>query len=292
MHTEGQIVALGLAAAATWGAADFSGGLAARRVAPPFVILIAHGLTLAILLAIVFLHHDPAPRHLFPGLLSGLVGAVGLMALYGALARGAMGLTAAISGVLTAILPVAVSWVHEGHAGSVKLSGFAVALVAIWLLAYTPGESGIPPERDRSWLWMAVTAGLCFGGMLILMRVAAAESVVWALTLTRLASTAVGAAGSLIIALRWRAKKSGHTRKTLWPRALLLAALAGLFDTTGNWLYTLTSLAGRLDVAAVLASLYPGMTIVLAAVLLKEHARRSQWIGMGLAVAAVALIAA
>jgi drug/metabolite transporter (DMT)-like permease len=126
--------------------------------------------------------------------------------------------------------------------------------------------------------------------MLVLMRAAAVESVVWALTLTRIASTSVGAAASVAMGVRARAVP-GNTG-VAWKRMLPLAVLAGLFDTTGNWLYTLASLAGRLDVAAVVSSLYPAATIVLAAVLLKERTRRSQLVGMGLAVAAVALIAA
>lgn len=291
----GQAVALGLAAAAVWGAADFSGGLAARRAAPAYVIFVAHGLSLAVLLAIVIAHHVPPPKQVIYGLLSGVVGAAGLAALYGALARGLMGLTAALAGVVTAALPVVVSWVREGHAGGLKLAGFGVAALAIWLVAYSPADATRQPQkRGRTWIWLAVTAGLCFGSMLVLMRAAALESVVWALTLTRIASTSAGAAASLALGLHARAAmgKTGANTGVAWKRMLPLAVLAGLFDTTGNWLYTLASLAGRLDVAAVVSSLYPAGTIVLAAIFLKERTRRSQLVGMGLAVAAVALIAA
>lgn len=287
MTGAGQAVALGLAAAAIWGAADFSGGLAARRAPTSYVIFIAHGLSLLILLAIVISGHVPPPKQLLYGLLSGIVSAAGLTALYGALARGQMGLTAAVSGVITAALPVVVSWVQEGHAGALKLTGFALAAIAIWLIAYTPANRRQPQQRDWGWLWLALAAGLCFGGMLVLMRASAAQSIVWTLTLIRITSTSI--AGLLCVAVGLRRRPQAPI---VWKALLPLAACAGLFDTTGNLLYTLSALAGRLDVAAVVSSLYPAATILLAAMLLKEHARRSQWIGMGLAVAAVALIAA
>ena len=79
---------------------------------------------------------------------------------------------------------------------------------------------------------------------------------------------------------------------TRWRPVLPLAAAAGILDTSGNLLYTMSSLAGRLDVAAVLSSLYPAGTILLAAWLLHERATRSQTVGMGLALLAVAMISA
>ncbi len=212
------------------------------------------------------------------------------MALYGALARGQMGLTAAVSGVITAALPVLVSWVQEGHAGNLKLTGFALAAVAIWLIAYAPAPVWQAQQRGLGWFWLALSAGLCFGGMLVLMRASAAQSIVWTLTLIRITSTTI--AGLLCVAITMRRPQQAANAHIAWKALVPLAVCAGIFDTTGNLLYTLSALAGRLDVAAVVSSLYPAATILLAAILLKEHARRSQWIGMGLAVAAVALIAA
>jgi drug/metabolite transporter (DMT)-like permease len=192
-----------------------------------------------------------------------------------------MGLTAALSGVLTTIFPVVISWSREGHAGGTSVAGFGVAVLAIWLIAYTPG--GKPHPRG---LGLAVLAGVCFGAMLVLMRVAAGEGVLWAITWTRAGSTAVGAVTSLIFFLR-----AGKQTKFAMPvRAVALSALAGIFDTAGNLFYMLAALAGRLDMAAVLSSLYPGATMLLAVWLLKERTTRSQGVGMVLALVAVALI--
>jgi drug/metabolite transporter (DMT)-like permease len=282
-HAGGQAVLLGLTASAAWGAGDFSGGLASRRLPSALVVTVAHGVSLLILLAAVLVRHDVLhSSQIVYGLLSGLVGGVGLIALYGALSLGSMGLTAALCGVLTTVIPVLISWWREGHAGGTTLTGFAVAALAIWMIAYTPADK--PHPRG---LGLAVLAGVCFGAMLVLMRAAAEPGVLWALAWTRVASTAVGAIASLALSFRGR----GYGGFAGAGRLLLLAALAGIFDTLGNLLYMLAALAGRLDVAAVLSSLYPGATMLLAMWLLRERTTRSQAWGMVLALAAVALIA-
>jgi drug/metabolite transporter (DMT)-like permease len=278
-----QAVVFGLTASAIWGAADFCGGLATKRVAPVFVVAIAHGFSFLILLAVIMLGHGEAhPVHLLPALLAGAVGSIGLMALYAALSLGSMGLVAAICGVVTAILPVVVSYKVEGQAGAAKLAGFAIAVAAIWLIAYTPGDK--PHPRG---LGLAVLAGLGCGGSLVLLHSAAAEGTLWALTLMRGASTVL--AGTIALVFSRRARRPDAIPVSVWT-VLPLAALAGLLDTTGNLFYAMASLAGRLDAAAVLSSLYPAGTMLLAAWLLKERATRSQVAGMVLALAAVALI--
>jgi len=281
----GQAVAFGLTASAIWGAADFSGGLATKRAAPALVVFIAHGLSLIVLLGIVAARHEAPPAHIFLGLLAGVSGSIGLMALYAALSLGSMGLAAATCSVVTATLPVLYSYLLEGHAGVVRLSGFAVAAVAIWLIAYTPGDK--PHPRG---LGLAVLAGLGCGFSMVLLHIGAAESLPWTLTLMRLASTVIS--GTVGLALLIRGRGPVAKASFSWLSAFLPAAVAGLLDTTGNLFYVLASFAGRLDVAAVLSSLYPAGTMLLAAWLLKERATRSQMAGIGLALVAVALISA
>ena len=281
----GQAVAFGLTASAIWGAADFSGGLATKRAAPALVVFIAHGLSLIVLLGIVAAHREAPPAHIFLGLLAGASGSIGLMALYAALSLGSMGLAAATCSVVTATLPVVYSYFLEGHAGVVKLAGFVVAAVAIWLIAYTPGDKSHPRG-----LGLAVLAGVGCGFSMVLLHIGAAESLPWTLTLMRVASTAVS--GTLGLTLWMRGQGSAAKESFSWRSAFLPAAAAGLLDTTGNVFYVLASFAGRLDVAAVLSSLYPAGTMLLAAWLLKERATRSQMAGMVLALAAVALISA
>jgi drug/metabolite transporter (DMT)-like permease len=288
MWTGGSEAAFGLSAAAVWGAADFSGGLAAKKAAPAFVVAVAHGFSLILLLAASFLMRASPSSPVLNGLLSGVFCGAGLIALYSALSRGSMGLCAAVSGVLTAVVPVLFSWFHEGHASLRRLIGFAVAAIAIWLVAYTPGHKSSVQLRSRG-LGLAVCAGLSFGAMLVFMHLAAAQGVLRALILMRVASTSIAAMAGVTL---WLAQGREVLSSCGLPtgKLLLLAMLAGMLDTLGNLLYLLASLAGRLDVAAVLSSLYPAGTMLLAAWLLKERATRSQTAGMALALAAVVLI--
>lgn len=284
---------LGLGAAAVWGTADFAGGLVTRRTYPSIVVTIAHGLSLIAILAILLLAGTPVPsaQSILYGLISGAAGGIGLMLFYEGLAIGSMGLTSALTGVITAILPVVYSYFQQGSPRPAQLTGFAVAIIAIWMIAYTPG--GRPHPRG---LGLAVGAGIGFGLLLIFLEKAGTHSVGWALAFSRLASVAVAAIVSAVVLIR----RKGHvsiepahaSARGGWSRIIPLAALAGALDTSGNLLYTLSAVRGRLDVAAVLSSLYPGATILLAAWLLRERTSRTQAIGMALALIAVVLISA
>lgn len=278
--------ALGLGAAAVWGAADFTGGIASKRAAPTFVVAVAHGFSLVLLIAAAFILHIALLGYGPYGFLSGVFCGAGLVALYAALSRGSMGLSAAVSGVLTAVIPVVYAWLHEGRAEPRRAAGFGVAAVAIWLVAYTP-EKKLPDAQQPRSLGLAVMAGLCFGAMLILMHMAAARGVLGALITMRMTSTAVAASAGVVA---WVGRRGPVSAGFPMGKMLLLAMLAGVLDTSGNLLYLLASLTARLDVSAVLSSLYPAGTMVLAAWLLKERATRSQAVGMALALAAVALI--
>jgi drug/metabolite transporter (DMT)-like permease len=288
MTAGGEASALGLIAAAVWGTSDFCGGIVTRRTTPAVVLLIAHGLGLLALLAALLIHPSGLPtRHTVTfGLIAGLVGGVGLLALYKGLSLGSMGLVAALSGVLSAAVPVLVSFFTESRPSALKLAGFAVACVAIWLIAYTPGNDAHPHG-----LGMAVLAGTCFGFLLLFLHIAGRDSALWAMTFSRVAS--VSCAGVLLILTTGRMrKKPAEVASAGWRAILPLAAAAGLLDTAGNLLYTESSLVGRLDVAAVLSSLYPAGTILLAVFLLRERATRNQTIGMALAIVAVGMISA
>ena len=311
MLTPAAPILLGLASAITWGGADFAGGLAARHASPGKVIFIAHGVSVAVL-GLLLVVHPPGPisgATMGLGLASGVSGAVGLMVFYRALSTGAMGLSAAIAGLLTAALPVALAILEQGRPGKAQAAGFAVAALAIALIAGSPGE-----RTQLRTLGMATLAGIGFGIQLIVLHIASTQAgVIPALTLSRLAGTATGAAAMLLASrlASGRGAAGSLENAPAMPLAaalslgglgaasaptagtfLLLAATTGLLDTAGNGLYMAAALAGRLDVAAVLASLYPGATILLAAWLLKERTSRMQTLGMALALVAVALISA
>src|SRR5215210_6967185 len=178
-------VVFGLASALSWGAGDFSGGLAAKR-APVFGVLsIGHGVGLLLLIGLALLWREPLPSttDLGWGLAAGLAGAVGLASLYRALAIGQMGMVAPLSAVLTAALPALFGVLTEGLPGALKLGGFGLALLAIWLVAGTGRSVGA-----RDGLGLALVAGCGFGIFFILVHRAGANAVFWPLVAARIGS--------------------------------------------------------------------------------------------------------
>ncbi len=279
------VTVLGLASAAMWGVSDFLGGVAARRAPVLLVVVIAHGLSLVTLLLIAAFLHLPWPggRLAFWGIMTGISSAVGSIAFYRALAVGEMGLTAALAGVLTAAVPVIFSFFDEGRPKATQMLGFVVAAVAIWSIAYQPGGS-----PDRRGLWLATLAGLGFGAFLIASKFASQGAALWPLAISRMASATIALA--LLVAVHMRRRTHNSDRSGGVGAVLLLAGGAGLIEAAGNLLYMLATRVGRLDVAAVLSSLYPAATILLAVWLLKERAKALQAWGMALALVAVVMI--
>jgi drug/metabolite transporter (DMT)-like permease len=271
-------VAYGLLSAAAWGAGDFSGGLAARRTNVFGVIVASQIVGAALLtgLALAFGEAVPPVRLLPWGGAAGLAGGIGLLALYRALAVGRMGVAAPVSAVVTAVVPVVVGALAEGRPGSLKLIGFGLALVGVWLVSRVEAS----PIRLMD-LGLPVIAGLGFGGFLIFINQVSDAAVLWPLVAARAASVSLMLAASALGGQPLRPE----------ARRLPLIALAGALDAGGNTFYALSAQAGRLDVAAVLSSLYPATTVALAWMILKERLSRSQVVGVAAAVAAIVLIA-
>jgi drug/metabolite transporter (DMT)-like permease len=296
-------VALGLASAAIWGTSDFVGGIVARRLPSSAVVTLSHSLSLALLVSLALMHASawPDTRSAVYGALAGVACGTGVMVLYKALALGGMGLTAAVSGVLAAVLPVLWAFSTEGLPRVPQLAGIMLAGVAIWMIARAPGS----PSSKQAIL-LGAAAGASFGFLFILLKLAGRGGVLWPLAWSRLASATLAGVvtwigtrriGTRRISTPGGAKigaKLDARPKLLWPgwSVLSLIAIAGIFDASGNTFYTMATRLGRLDIAAVLSSLYPASTILLAAVLLKERTTRSQAAGMALALVAVVLISA
>ncbi len=281
---------LALAAALLWGFGDFSGGMGVKGAggtvaAALRIILLGHFASLCGLLLLLWFRGDAIP-HGHPvlwGLAAGVAGGLSLTAFYVALSRGAMGASAAVSGLLAAALPATLSSFLEGTPGLLRLSGFAIAGVAIWLIASGPVDAAQPVAANT--MFLAIGAGAGFGLYFIALRMAGAGGVVWPMALARVGSLAT--CGLLVtLASVSHTRWTGHAHITSRSAAWALAIALG--DTTGNMLFIAATRAGRLDTASVLASLYPASTILLAGALLKERPTARQ--GWGMAVAALAVI--
>ncbi|HUZ04868.1 MAG TPA: hypothetical protein VMU62_05895 [Acidobacteriaceae bacterium] len=299
---------LGLSAAVIWGAGDFAGGLGARRLHVLPLITIAHGFSILCLFSMVWVLHQPAPAGatLPWGVVSGVANGCALLAFYRALSLGNMGVTAAISGLLSAALPVLFSLVVAGPPHLKQQLGLVLAGVAIWLISGKPKESADSEPKDphhrQRWV-LAIIAGCGFGVFLVTMKLANPGGLLWPLVTSKIGSLSVVIPGWLLFAIFGTKQDARQTEdKPVQPRAgqawrsgilagVLLALLAGTFDTGGNFLFLAATRVGRLDIAAVLSSLYPASTILLAAWLLQERTSKRQSFGIASAVLAVALIA-
>jgi drug/metabolite transporter (DMT)-like permease len=217
--------------------------------------------------------------------LGGFAGAISLTAFYIALSRGEMGVSAAISGLLAAAIPAMVSIATEGMPGVLRLLGFGLAFVAIWVIAAGPS-----PENTggKGTLGLAVLAGVGFGIYFVALRMANPLGVVMPMAIARVASLTTS--GVVLLALRLLQGADATGPRRISRAILVWALLAALLDTGGNMLFVGATLWGRLDVAAVLASLYPASTIMLAAWQLHEKPTKRQVAGMITALAAVVMI--
>jgi drug/metabolite transporter (DMT)-like permease len=282
---------LSLASAAIWGTSDFVGGVAARRLPSPAVVTLSHSLSLAVLVSLALIHGStwPGTPSAVYGALAGLACGTGVMVLYKALALGGMGLTAAVSGVLAAVLPVIWAFTTEGLPRLPQIAGIALAGVAIWMIARAPGS---PASKQA--ILLGAAAGGSFGCLYIFLKLAGRGGVLWPLACSRMASATLAASVTWISTRRKSGLTSNSAQQRWWPGWVILGliGIAGIFDASGNTFYTIATRLGRLDIAAVLSSLYPASTILLAALLLKERTTLSQAAGMALALVAVVLISA
>ena len=276
-----------LLAAGLWGVGDFSGGMGAKRAggtagAALRVVLLSHGTSLLVLLGLAYAKGDPFPHGwvLASGLAAGVAGGLSLTAFYVALARGAMGASAAISGLLAAAIPVAIAMVADGLPGWRRGAGFVVAGAAIWLIA--AGDAG---REQAGTMALAIGAGAGFGLYFVALKYAGPGGLIWPMATARVGSLTT--CGLILLTLRGRAGPAVLSR-----RVALWVLSTALFDTSGNLLFIAATWAGRMDVAAVLASLYPASTILMAAGMLGEWPTRRQRWGMAVAGVAVVMIVA
>jgi drug/metabolite transporter (DMT)-like permease len=283
---------LALAAAVLWGGGDFSGGMGAKNAGGTMgaalrVVLLSHVCSFSVLLAVELLRGDPFPHGaaLWWGLTAGVMGGLSLTAFYVALSRGAMGASAAVSGLLAAAIPAGVSIAGEGSPGVLRMVGFVVAGLAIWMIAAGDNPEAVPASAGT--IWLAVLSGAGFGVYFVALKFAGAAGVIWPMATARMGSLAVC---SVILVATMLFGSDEAKRGRLTRVAMLWAMGTALLDTSGNLLFIAATRAGRLDVAAVLASLYPASTILLAAWTLHERPTRRQGAGMVVAAAAVVMI--
>jgi drug/metabolite transporter (DMT)-like permease len=272
---------LAIAGALGWGAGDFLGGIASRRLAVLTVLVISQAVGLFGVYVWVVLGGDPFPGvgELLPAAAGGVAALAGLAALYRGFALGAMGIVAPISAA-SPIVPLAVD-AARGEVPSV-VQWLGVALVLSGIVVLSRESSGDGRRGLAAGAGLATVAALGFGLFFVGIDAGADESAAWAVAAARTASVPVAIAAALFTA----------TALTAPRRLLPLVVAVGVFDTGANVLVAEATTRGAVGIAAVLSSLYPVVTVVLAWLVLGERLGVPKRVGGAAALAGAALVAA
>jgi drug/metabolite transporter (DMT)-like permease len=275
-------VLLGLAAGLSWGVSDFMGGLKARTLDLIAVMVLSQGTGLVLVALIVASRGNGAPPgdELVYASLSGISGALGLAAFYRGLAVGVMAVVAPISATGAAI-PVVAGLVSGERPSAAQATGIALAIVGVVMASREAHEEGRPPTVATG-VGLALLAACGFGGFFVLMDAASDHDVFWAILVNRITGVS-GLVGMALVLGR---------RLGMPPRQVAALVLIGTMDIAANTFYALGSTEGLISVVAVLASLYPVITVILARFVLHERVRASQRAGIAAALIGVALISA
>ena len=289
------VVLLGLTAAMLYGTGDFLGGLATRRAPVLMVLMLAE--TAGVIVALPAAFMSPGPARLDGvvwGISAGLVGGLGLIIFYVGLAAGPMSVVAPVSGLVSTVLPVAVALAEGERPGTTVYAGALLCLVAIVLASSATDSNraggtgaavraGLPvPGRAIGY---GIASGTLFGLFFLLIRNAGQSGELWPVAAGRVGELAV----VMIVAAVLR---RGLLPRSAGGKLLFAAAAAGAIDVVANICYVASTRTGMFGLAVVLASLYPGVTVLLARVVLGERLRWVQRAGLGLAAIGIILVAA
>jgi drug/metabolite transporter (DMT)-like permease len=236
----------------------------------------AIGVLVMVVVALATGEPMPSQTTVLLAALAGLCAVAGIVGLYTGLAVGRMGVVAPVTGLIAAVLPVAVGFARLGVPGGQVVAGIGCALIAVILVSRSDDPSG-----RRSGIEYAILAGIGLGLFNVVVGAFPEHRVAWPVAVIKGAGL-VGLVAIVVVGRRtWRVPRP------LLPAMVVIAVL----DLAGNGLYVLATQAGRLDVAATLSSLYPVTTVLLAIAVLHERVTRRHLAGIIMAGLAIVLIA-
>jgi drug/metabolite transporter (DMT)-like permease len=268
---------LALGASLAWGLGDFFGPLASRTVGSLRILFWAQiGGVLALGIAVAIRGEGPAGWEVLLAIIASFGGMLGLFAYYRGMIEGAMSVVAPIAGV-SAIIPVVFGFATGDNPSAPQVAGIACALVGVGLASIEHHEG---TRRIAAGVGLALLAALGFGFYFPWMHAAGKVDFWWASLVFR--TTALLLVTAVVAARRAPVR--------LDRRYIAIAAAVGIADTVGNVLFAASSSNGLVSLTSVLASLYPVVTVLLAASILHEHVARMQKAGIVLTLTGVVLI--
>jgi drug/metabolite transporter (DMT)-like permease len=280
-------ILLAFTSALAYGAADFVGGVGSRRHSSWQVVLVGQTAGAIVMLAAgLTLPGSPVPVDFAWALLAGIGSATGSIFLFRGLARGRMGLVAPVSAVGAAALPVLVGAVLGDRPGWLVWIGMLAALPGIWLVSREPGSDRHGPSGGhlpvaRGAIVDGVIAGAGFGVLFI----ALAQITAGAGLLPLAANQLTGAGLTIVVATSLRQPWRPRRDVVGWGSG------SGVLGASGTLAFMVATGSTSLGIAGVLASLYPAVTVLLAASLLGERIGAGQRTGIGVCTLAVAALA-
>ena len=282
-------IIFGLLSAFSYGYADFVGALAAKRVRAISVTTISFIFGLLIATALSFVvGANFSQTAITSGIYAGFASGIAISCLYAALALGPISIVSPLTAVISAVIPVIFDLATGAELGPFALVAIGLVLVAVVLVAFVPGQDFRLPSLRA--LIYSVGAGLGFAGIFVFLDGAPSDSGLATLIVMRIVGVLLMLAGLAYAFFRYRPKQFLETE--IFSRSLIwLVLLAGSGDVLGNVFFLVATRAGELAIAAVLTSLYPVGTILLARIVLKERIAKSQSLGIVLAIGACVLIA-
>jgi drug/metabolite transporter (DMT)-like permease len=280
---------LALVSSLFWGVADFVGGLASRRSTPLQTLVLTTPAGLVVVVPVAFLIGGQLAGSALPGIVAGVCGAMGILLLYAALTLGPMGVVSPISAVLGAAIPVIVGLGRGERPGGAAYVGMALAVVAIVTVGLEPTAPTDDATHQRvsaRALLLSIGAGLGIGLFFAIIALAPADAGLWPIVFARGTSSVILVVLGIVAAMR--------TKTPVMPVSTPVraqAVTAGVLDVTANAFYLVATQTGLLSIVAVLGSLYPAATVVLARLVLAERLRPMQKVGMVTAIVAAVLLA-
>ena len=271
--------ALALLSSLTWGVADFMGGIASRKKSVLQVLVIAYPVGAVVLTGVaIFVVPGELSRETFTiGAIAGAIGATAIGCLYVALKRGPMGIVSPITAVMSAAIPVFFGLLNGERLNLLAVIGMITAAIAVILVSQ---EVNTHQKIAFSTIAISLTSGSLIGTYLTLIGTSSDDSGIWTATIARWFSSIL-VLGAVLATVR-KFERSSYP----W----LLVIISGILDAAANGIFQIATQNGMLAIVAVLGSLYPATTALLARFILHERLHKIQITGVVLALAAAAAL--
>jgi drug/metabolite transporter (DMT)-like permease len=268
---------LALISSLMWGTADFFGGFVSKKIPTSKVLVLSYPVGLLFLLIYAFMLPGEITLNGFIiGSIAGVAGILAIGSLYLALAIGPMGVMSPVTAVSSTFVPIAMGLIVGEKLGWIAWLGIGIAILSVVLVSIETSPTGGRLAISGKGLALSITSGLLIGTFLSLVGLASSINGMWPLVFARLMSS--------VLALAYFFSKISEKFKSGYDSKLFaLVIVSGALDATANAVFVLATFDGYLSITAVIASLYPAATVILATAFLKEKITRIQFVGIAMA---------